>query len=45
MPSMRRRDFVTLLGGATLLLAAKARRARAQHPPMPVVGFLHTGFA
>ena len=32
MPGMRRRDFVTLLGGATLLLAAKARRARAQQP-------------
>jgi hypothetical protein len=38
----RRRDFIALLGGAGLLLAAKARRAHAQQPAMPVVGFLHT---
>ena len=43
MPGMRRRDFVTLLGGATLLLAAKARRARAQQP-IPVIGFLSSAF-
>jgi putative tryptophan/tyrosine transport system substrate-binding protein len=39
MSGMRRREFVALLGGAGLLCAAKARRARAQQP-MPVVGFL-----
>ena len=39
---LRRRDFVALLGGAGLFLAAK-RRARAQQAAMPVVGFLHPG--
>jgi putative ABC transport system substrate-binding protein len=39
---MRRREFITFVGGATIALS---RMADAQQASMPVVGFLHVGSA
>ena len=43
MLDTKRREVIALLGAGGLLLAVKIRRARAQQPAMPVVGFLYDG--
>jgi putative ABC transport system substrate-binding protein len=40
MLDAKRREFIALLGAGGLLLAVKVRRARAQQPAMPVIGFI-----
>ena len=43
MLDVKRREFIALIGGGGLLLAAKVMRPRAEQPAMPVVGFKHGG--
>src|SRR5262245_25727246 len=37
-----RREFIALIGGGSLLLAVKVKRARGQQSAVPVVGFIRT---
>jgi putative tryptophan/tyrosine transport system substrate-binding protein len=40
MLDIKRREFIGLVGGGGLLLAAKVQRAWGQQPAMPVIGYL-----
>ena len=43
MLGIRRREFLTLLGGSAAALTFERFSARAQQPAMPVVGYIFTG--
>jgi hypothetical protein len=45
MLDLKRRQFIALVGGGGLLLAAKVGRARGRQPAMPVVGLCHQSIA
>jgi len=45
MLDKQRREFITLVGAAGLLVAAKVSRARGLQPAMPLVGFLRDSTA